>query len=260
VKALASRAWRAWILARPFLVPLGLLALWETLSRTGAAGAYAFVPLRKIGEAILEVTATGELLANVRASLLHACTGLVTGSVAGLLFGAVVGTSPLCDRLFGPLYHGLRQVPLLGLAPLIGLWFGNGDGAKLLVVSLAAFYPVALGTADGLRNAERAHLELGRALVFGRSQVFRHILLPRAVPFIVAGLLQALAFTWLATVGSELLFTAGAGLGSFMQQGEANGRMELVIVGIATIALVGLAMNAIVTRASRRLLPWRQGS
>jgi sulfonate transport system permease protein len=76
----------------------------------------------------------------------------------------------------------------------------------------------------------------------------------------VAGLLQALAFTWLATVGSELLFTAGAGLGSFMQQGEANGRMELVIVGIATIALVGLAMNAIVTRASRRLLPWRQGS
>jgi sulfonate transport system permease protein len=248
---------RLWKSARGALVPIALLAAWEALSRGGAAGAYAFVPLRKIGQALHESLLNGSLTGNLRASVQHACTGLVVGSVAGLAFGACLGTSRLCDRILGPLYHGLRQVPLLGLAPLIGLWFGSGDGAKLLVVSLAAFYPVTLATADGLRSVDRAHLELTRALMFDRLQVFRHVLLPSAVPFIVAGVLQALAFTWLATIGSELLFTASAGLGSFMQQGEANGRMEVVIVGVATIALVGLAMNSLVTRAGRRLARWK---
>ena len=248
---------RVWIVARSLIVPTTLLALWELLSRGGAAAEYAFVPLRRIAAAAREVLADGDLLGNVIASARRAGVGLVTGSVAGLLFGACLGTSRLCERTLGPLYHGLRQVPLLGLAPLIGLWFGNGEGAKRLVVSLAAFYPVALATADGLRGADRAHLELARALMLDRRQIFRHVLVPAAVPFIVTGLLQALAFSWLATMGSELLFTASAGLGSFMQQGEANGRMELVIVGVAAIAAVGLAMNGLVSRAGRRLLAWR---
>lgn len=182
--------------------------------------------------------------------------GLVAGGLAGLLLGACLGASRICDRILGPLFHGLRQVPLLGLAPLIGLSFGNGAGAKLLVIALAAFYPVALATAGGVRNVERAHLELGRALTLDRRQVFRHILLPAAAPAIASGFLQALAFAWLATIGSELLFTASAGLGSFMQQAEANGRMEMVIVGITAIALVGLAMNGLVIRAVHWLLPW----
>ncbi len=247
---------RLWAAVRALLVPAALLGLWEFLSRGGAAATYAFVPLGKIVAAGRTALSNGELAGNLLASAQHACLGLVTGSLAGVLLGACLGTSRICDRILGPLFHGLRQVPLLGLAPLIGLAFGNGAGAKLLVISLAAFFPVALATGDGVRNVERAHLELGRALTLRRRQVFRHILLPAAAPAIVSGFLQALAFAWLATIGSELLFTASAGLGSFMQQGEANGRMELVIVGMIAIALVGLAMNGLVNRAVYRLLPW----
>ena len=242
---------------RALLVPLGLLVLWEALSRSDRAGTYAFVPLAEIARGWKEVLGSGELGHSLLATLKHSSSGLVLGSLAGLLMGTILGTSRLAERILGPLFHGLRQVPLLGLVPLIGLWFGTGDVAKLLVISLAAFYPVTLAVVDGLRNVERTHRELGASLMLRPAQGLRHILLPTAVPFIVTGLLQALAFTWIATVGSEILFTGGAGLGTFMQQGQAAGRMELVIIGVSAIALTGLFLNQVVAGAGRRLLRWR---
>ena len=242
------------------LVPAALLAGWEALSRLDQASRYAFVPLAEIARGWREVLDSGELLLSLSATLQHALSGLVLGSLAGLAAGTLLGTSRLAERLLGPLYHGLRQVPLLGLVPLIGLWFGTGDPAKLIVISLAAFYPVTLAVMDGLRSVERSHLELGQALVLGPWQTFRYILLPAAVPFIVTGLLQALAFSWIATVGSEILFTGGAGLGSFMQQGQAAGRMELVIIGVTAIAVTGLFLNQVVAGTGRRLLRWREAN
>jgi sulfonate transport system permease protein len=251
---------RAWVgtAVRGLIVPLALLAAWEVLSRRSSAAAYAFVPLRDIGAAWKEALSSGELLHSLASTLRHAGLGLVAGSTVGLVVGSGLGLSRTFDRIVGPLYHGLRQVPLLGLVPLIGLWFGNGDGARLLVVSLAAFYPVTLATAEGLRGADRAYLELARALVLHRVQTFRHVLLPGAVPAIVSGLLQAVAFTWIAAVGSELLFAAGTGLGTFMQQGQASGRMELVIVGIGAIAITGSLMNGAVARTGRWVLRGRE--
>jgi sulfonate transport system permease protein len=239
-------------LARGLALPLLFLGVWEFISRRSPAAAYAFVPLREVGRGLVETMRSGELPYNVVATLKQSFTGL--------LLGSLLGTSWWAERLLGPLYHGLRQVPLMGLVPLIGLWFGNGAGAKLLVVSLAAFYPVTLATAEGLRHVERAHLELARALVLDRRQTFRHVLLPTAVPFIVTGILQALAFTWIATVGSELLFSATSGLGGFMAQAQAGARMDLVIVAVASIAVVGLALNAFVTRVGRRVLRGREAT
>jgi len=247
-------------IALGFTLPLALGGLWHLASRRGPGGAYAFVPLRDVAGGFLEVARSGELRYDALSTLREAFTGLLVGSVAGVAFGAVLGLSRTADRLLGPLYHGLRQVPLMGLVPLIGLWFGNGAGAKLLVVSLAAFYPVALATADGLRQVERAHLELARALVLGRRDTFRQILLPSAAPFIVTGVLQALAFTWIASVGSELLFSATSGLGGFMALAQAAGRMDLVIVAIASIAVLGSLMNVAVTRLGRRAQRWRHAS
>lgn len=259
---MSARAWRdlARRIALGLTLPLALLGLWQLASRGGAGAAYAFVPLREVAAGFVEVARSGELRFNALSTLREAFTGLLLGSVAGVVFGAALGLSRVADRLLGPLYHGLRQVPLMGLVPLIGLWFGNGAGAKLFVVSLAAFYPVALATADGLRQVERAHLELARALVLGRRDTLRLILLPSAAPFIVTGVLQALAFTWIASVGSELLFSATSGLGGFMALAQAAGRMDLVIVAVASIAVLGSLMNFVVTRLGRRAQRWRHAT
>lgn len=238
--------------------PLALLVAWELLSRRSAAAAYALVPLADVGRAFVEVVGNGELPHALLGTLRGCLTGLALGGLAGVAFGSALGLSRIADRVLGPLYHGARQVPLLGLAPLLGLWLGTGSAARLAVVALASFYPVALATADGLRSVDRAHLELARSLVLGRRQTFRKVLLPTAVPWIVTGFLQALGFTWIATVGSELLFSASGGLGGLMQQAQTAGRMEVVLVGVGTIAVLGLGLNAIVRRAGDRLERWRR--
>jgi sulfonate transport system permease protein len=241
-------------------LPVALLAAWHVASRGGPGAAYAFVPLRDVVTGFVEVVRSGQLRFDALSTLREAFTGLVLGSLAGVVFGAALGLSRTADRLVGPLYHGLRQVPLMGLVPLIALWFGNGAGAKLVVVTLAAFYPVALATADGLRQVERTHLDLARALVLGRRDTFRLILLPSAAPSIITGVLQALAFTWIASVGSELLFSATSGLGGFMALAQAGGRMDLVIVAVTSIAVLGSLMNGAVTRLGRRAQRWRHSN
>jgi sulfonate transport system permease protein len=246
-----ARRLKGWVL------PLVLLLLWEALSRQGNAYALAFVPLAQIAASLLETVRSGELLNNLLASLGTASTGLLLGGGIGLAFGSLLGLSPLADKLLGPLFHGVRQVPLLGWIPLIGLWFGNGSVAKTLLVCLAAFYPMALNTYEGLRNVEKNHLEVGKVLGIGPWQAYRHILLPAALPFVFTGIFHALAFSWIATVGSELLFSTGAGLGGLMQTAQMAARMDIVIVCVFSIGVTGLVMNLCFTRLSRHCLRWR---
>jgi sulfonate transport system permease protein len=237
-------------------LPVGLLLIWEMVSKKSNAYAQAFVPLEKIGSSLLELLLNGELIANLLASLSTVATGLLISGVAGFAIGSLMGLYQSADRLIGPVFHSARQVPLLGWIPLIGLWFGNGDLAKTLVVCLAAFYPMVLNTCEGVRNVEKNHLEVGKVLGISRWQSYRYILVPGALPFILTGISHALAFSWIATVGSELLFTAGPGLGGLMQTAQMASRMDTVIVCVAGIGVTGLFMNYVLSRFSRYLLRW----
>lgn len=239
------------------LLPVLLLLLWEFMSRQGVSYAYAFVPITDIWRSLLELIGSGDLALNLFATLRTVVLGLVIGGGLGLALGGAMGASALIDKIVGPLFHTLRQVPLLGWIPLIGLWFGNGDLSKILIVSLAAFYPMVLNTHEGIRNTEWRHVEVARVLKFSRWQLFRHVLLPGALPSVMTGLMHALAFAWIATVGSELLFVAGPGLGSLMQAAQAAARMDIVVLCVASIGVTGLVMNYLFHRLGRHLLRWR---
>lgn len=241
---------------RGLILPLVLLAVWQWASQQGEVAAFIFAPLPRIWETFLELAASGELWANLKVSLLRTCTGLSLGIAIGTLVGTLMAVSRLVDRLIGPLYHAIRQVPILGLVPLIGLWLGGGDPSKLLVVTLAAFYPTLLNTYEGLRQADKRFLEVGTLLKFGRIRTFTQVLLPSALPSIVTGISQALAFSWLASMGAELLFTLGPGIGAMLLNGQTAGSMEVVIVCVMTIALIGYAMNAGFRFFSGYLTPW----
>ncbi|WP_053158715.1 ABC transporter permease [Pseudomonas protegens] len=242
---------------RGLLLPLLLIGGWEYLSRQDAAGAYAFVPLSIIASALLELLGNGELPVNLLASLGRASGGLLLGTLAGVMLGALMALSTLANRLIGPLFHSIRQVPMLGWIPLIAMWFGNGEFSKMLIVSLAAFYPMVLNTYQGFCQVERRYREVGQVLVLNPAQRLRHILLPAALPSIATGLLQALAFAWVTAVGSELFLSSGAGLGNLMMNAEAGSRMEVIVLCVLCIGLCGYLMTLLLTLLSRRLLRWR---
>jgi len=239
------------------VLPVLLLLLWDYLSRQGAAFAYAFVPVIDIWHSLLELLTNGELLTNLLATLQTAMVGLVIGGSLGLMVGGLMGISRTVDKIIGPLYHTVRQVPLLGWIPLIGLWFGNGLTSKVLIVCLAAFYPMVLNTYEGMRHVEKQYIEVGQVLKFTRWQIFIHVLMPASLPSIITGVMHALAFAWISTVGSELLFSTGPGLGGLMQTAQSASRMDIVVLCVASIGVTGFIMNYGFSRLSRHLLRWR---
>lgn len=242
---------------RGLLVPALLIGLWQYLSTLGPGYAYSFIPLPDIARALRELIASGELLLHIVASLKTASSGLVIGGAIGMLLGAAMAFSRAVNFMIGPLYQALRQIPMLGLIPLIALWFGNTEFSKFLVVSLATFEVMTLNTYEGLRSAEVKYIEVGRMLTFTRLQLLRHILLPSAVPSIITGMMHAVAFSWLATVGVELLFTIGPGLSVIMERAQLAMRMDTVIVCIVFIGLLGLVMNQCCVLLRRWALRWR---
>lgn len=239
------------------LLPIAVALIWELMSRQGDAYSYVFVPLRQIGLGLLELIQSGELLINLVATLQTTLIGLVVGGFAGLLVGGLMAVSPLANKLIGPLYHTMRQVPLLGLIPLIALWFGNDLFSKILIVSLAAFYPVVLNTFEGMRGVEHKYVEVASVLKFSRLQLLIHVLLPAATPSIMTGLMHALAFAWVSTVGAELLFSTGPGVGGLMLMAQESSRMDIVIVAVVSIGLTGLLMNSSLSQLRQYLLRWR---
>jgi sulfonate transport system permease protein len=245
------------VILKGALLPLALLAAWQWASGQGAAAAYIFVSLGDLAHSLRDLVLTGELWVHLRASLGRTLAGLLLGGAAGIVTGALMAQSPLADRLIGPLFHSIRQVPLLGLIPLLGLWVGNGDGAKLLVIAIAAFYPTVLNTYAGMRQVEGRLREVGQVLTLTRWQTLRQILLPGAMPAIVTGVTHALAFAWLACLGGELLFAAGPGMGSLLLNGEVSGRMDVVLLAVLVIALLAQTMNVVFARLARLLVKGR---
>jgi sulfonate transport system permease protein len=240
-----------------FILPLILMLAWDMLSRQGAGYAYTFVPIARITKTFMELIHNGELLTNLFATLHTTMIGLFVGGLIGLMLGGLMGISSTINKLIGPLYHAIRQIPLLGLIPLIALWFGNGEFSKILLVSLAACFPVVLNTYEGVRGVENKYIEVSQVLKFSRFQRLFKVLLPAAMPSIMTGFAHALAFAWVATVGSELLFSTGPGLGGLMQNAQAASRMDIVILAVISVGLTGLLMNSGLSLIRDYLLRWR---
>jgi sulfonate transport system permease protein len=244
-------------LAVGLVAPAALLIWWQSQASQGGANAVAFASLGTIGSAARELIANGTLPADVAATLRHTFTGLAIGATLGVALGMAMAMVPLLDRLLGPLLNALRQVPMIGWLPLIGLWFGSDEDSELIVICLSAFFPAMLNAHAGVAQVERRYLEVGRIYGFTTSQRFRLILLPAAMPLLLTGLTQALAFAWIAAIGFEILMGTNAGLGVTMQQAQTQQRLDIILVVIAVTAVLGFTINQIVRRLRSNLLAWQ---
>ena len=243
---------------RMFILPLVLLSAWEWASHQDAAHTYAFTPLETVGTTLWELLRGADLWINLGASLKRTLWGFAIGVLLGISCGTVMATSRYAERAIAPLYHMLRQIPLIGLIPLLSLWFGNGECAKILVVMLASFYPVVLNTYEGFSGIDSRHIEVANVLELNRTWRLFQVLLPAALPSIITGVLQALPFAWISAVGSELFFNAGSGLGALMLNAQAGARMDVLVIAVLAVTVLGSAMNTICVRFARRLTRWER--
>ncbi|MGQ7935130.1 ABC transporter permease [Paraburkholderia sp. D1E] len=243
--------------ARGFVLPLALLGLWQFAAYRDAVHQYAFVPIEQVASAAIELLRSGELFVDLGASLRRTTFGLGTGVIAGVAVGALTALSRSAEKLVHPLFQALRHVPLLGLIPLISLWCGTGEFAKVFIVFLAAFYPMVTSSFDGLRRIDRRYFELAQSYELTRAGWLRDVLIPGALPDVFAGILQAVPFAWITATSSELLFNAGAGVGNLMQTAQAGARVDVLLVCVIGVTVLAVAMGMLCERVAQRLLRWR---
>lgn len=239
---------------RGLVLPAAAIALWWLLAALHAANPALLVSPAKVLSTAHDYVASGRLWPALGASLAREAAGFAIGTTLGLALGALLGLSRLFERIVGPSFNTFKQVSLFAWIPLISVWFGLDDAAKVVFLSLAALVPVAVNTCDGVRNTPEKLLEVARVYGYTRRQTLLGVILPAAVPALFTGIYLALIYSWLATIGAEYLLVAGLGIGNLLIEGSEHFQMDLVIFAMLVIGIVGWIMNASARALERRLL------
>lgn len=237
--------------------PVLLLITWTLVAQAHWFPEQILVSPQAVLAAAGEVWSSGELPDDLRISLYRLAAGFALGSLAGIILGVALSTSVQARAYLGPTFDTLRQVPTLALVPLFILMLGIGETLKIVIILKSTLFPVAIATADGIRNIPRAYLEVGRAYRLGPWTRFRRILFPATVPPILTGVRIALGRSWMVLVAVELL-AADTGIGQMMETGRQMLRLDIVMVGVFVTGLIGFTLDRGLRGVEQALLPWKR--
>lgn len=241
----------------PWIAPLSLLLLWQVGSHLAWFNS-AFLPTpQQVATTLIDGMRQGDLRADLYASLTRALQGFVLGSAAGVLLGAVLGRWPLADRLCSPLFSALRSVALFAWLPLITAWFGLDDKAKVVFVSVAAFFPLLLATHQGISRIPPSLREVAQILRLSPWQTLHTLILPSVAAPVFSGLRLALMHAWTGAIGAEYFIPSGVGLGGLMIRAQQLLASDRILAGVVLIALVAALFSRLITLVERRLTAWR---
>lgn len=239
------------------LGPALLLALWTSGSALGLIEPRVLPAPWTLVRTAVDLIVNGHLLVDLGVSFLRALEGLLFGVTLGVAVALISGLSLLGGYLFDSLIQMKRAIPTLALIPLLILWLGIGEGMKITVIALSVFVQIYLHTHDALRSIDLKHVELAESLGLSRWAFLRNVVLPGALPGFLLGLRNAVAFAWLALVVVEQV-NATSGIGYMITLARTYAQTDIILVGLAVYALLGLISDAAVRLLERHLLTWRR--
>ena len=189
------------------------------------------------------------------ASLARILVALLAAVIIGIPVGIAMGLSPTVRGILDPLIELYRPVPPLAYLPLMVIWFGIGETSKILLIYLAIFAPVAMSALAGVKSAQQVRIRAAQSLGASRTQVLLFVILPGALPEILTGLRIGLGVGWSTLVAAELI-AATRGLGFMVQSAGEFLATDVVLAGIAVIAVIAFILELGLRALQRRLTPW----
>lgn len=239
----------------PWLLPLGLLLAWQLAVSTGWLSSRILPAPGAVLAAGWRLLASGEIWQHLAVSAQRAAIGFVVGGGLGLLLGFVTGLSRWGERLLDSSVQMVRNVPHLALIPLVILWFGIDESAKIFLVALGTLFPIYLNTYHGIRNVDPALVEMARSYGLSGPALFRQVILPGALPSILVGVRFALGFMWLTLIVAETI-SANAGIGYLAMNAREFLQTDVVVLAILLYAVLGKLADLAARTLERAWLRW----
>lgn len=239
----------------PWALPLAILVSWEIAARTGLVNARLLPAPSTIALAFWRLTLDGTLLHHTLASAQRAAIGLLIGGGLGFAAGLLTGLWRPAETLLDTTIQMVRNVPHLALIPLVILWFGIDETAKIFLVSIGVFFPIYINTFHGVRTVDPQVVEMAKVYGLDRRALLSRIILPGALPSILVGLRYALGFMWLTLIVAETI-SAAEGLGYMTMNAREFLQTDIVILGILVYALLGKVADSATRLIERRVLQW----
>ncbi len=244
---------------RPFgwvfgaIVPVILLALWQWSTSAGIFTPVQLPAPASVWDAAVDLVERGQLFGHVGISLQRVLLGFLIGAVLGVVVGSIIGLSKLSHSLFAPTVGAFRAVTGLAWVPLLALWIGIGEDAKVALVAIGAFFPVYTTVVSALRHVDPHLIEAGKAFGLRGVSLLVSVRIPAALPSILSGLRMALAQAWLFVVAAELL-ASSQGLGFLLVDSQNNGRVDRMILAIILLAVFGKICDTLFAFAEKAAL------
>src|SRR5438874_1793975 len=208
-----------------------------------------------VANAAVKMIASGELWKYLSQSLIVLFAGLGLATVFGIALGLIMARFWVVDVALDTYITALYSIPSVALVPVLVLWFGFEITAKIAVVFLFTFFPIVINTHQGVKNVDHRLTEVGRAFRCSERQLWIHIVLPAAVPYIVTGLRLAIGRGLIGMVLADL-YTAITGIGYLISRYASTYRTDAMFVPIAALGLLGITLTSLLRFIEKRVAPW----
>ncbi|MEJ0015452.1 MAG: ABC transporter permease [Acetobacteraceae bacterium] len=235
---------------------LGLVALWQAGDSLGLIPTLFLPSPAAIAVALYHLARSGELWKHLSASLARLAIGWTLGTVFGIAVGLAAGLSSLWRSPAMAVVAALFPIPKIALVPLFIIWFGIGEGSKIVTLAFGVFFPTVIATAGGVDNVPRSLIRMAQGFGLSRAAIVRKVVLPAALPAILSGFRVTTSIAIVLVVAAEMI-GADRGIGAFVLSAGNLYDTDNLLAGIVVLSLLGLAVSWLIGRAERLLLAWR---
>jgi ABC-type nitrate/sulfonate/bicarbonate transport system permease component len=228
--------------------------LWEVYGRR--VNPILFTYPSAIGRAFIGLVASGELQSYMKESLLVLTYASILSLIVGVLLGVIMGRFSIVEWAADIYINALYSTPMVAVVPLIVLWFGFKVPAKVIIVFLFMVFPVLLNTYEGVKNVDRNLQEVARSFCSSEGQLWRHLIIPSAIPFIVAGVRLAIGRGLVGMTVAEF-YTSVTGLGYMIVRYANALETDKLFVPIVVVMVLGVGLMSLAKWVEGRIAPWR---
>lgn len=234
-----------------------IVALWQLGVNAGVVNAFLMGSPAGIWQEFLRLVANGELLKNTCVTVYATVTGFVLGSLLGSFSGLLLWHTPMLARILDPFFIALNSLPKIALAPIIIIWFGSGLFSKIALAFIATYVVALLSAWQGTHQIDDNQVNLMRSLGANRNQIFRKVVVPSTLPWIIAAFRLNIGFALIADIGGEFI-SSDYGLGKMIFVAGNLFNLNVVWVGVFALLIVAIVLYLVVVQLQRWLLPWER--